>query len=135
MRKMLFIMFSLALTLSACRSGGAVTTINVTMIDFMFEPKEFTVPAGQEITVNAANNGAVAHQFTIFNLGTELGDKFGPEDEPNIYWKFDVGPGQSLSGTFTAPSDPGEYFITCGVSGHHEAGMNGKLIVVVDDRQ
>ena len=114
--------------LSAC-GGGTSTTINVTMTDFMFTPDRFTVPAGKEITLNATNNGAVAHEFIIFKLGTNVGDKFGLEDEPNIFWKVQVLPGESKSVTFTAPINPGNYYVTCGISGHHEAGMNANLIV------
>jgi uncharacterized cupredoxin-like copper-binding protein len=115
--------------LSAC-GGGISTTINVTMTDFMFTPDSFKVPAGKQITLNATNNGAVAHEFIIFKLGMNVGDKFGPEDEPNIFWKAQVLPGESKSITFTAPIDPGNYYVTCGISGHHEAGMNANLIVV-----
>ncbi|MEP0804673.1 MAG: cupredoxin domain-containing protein [Chloroflexota bacterium] len=120
---------AVALILSACGGAGPSTTINVTMTDFHFEPSEFTVPAGQEITLNATNNGAVEHEFVIFKLGTDAGEKFGDEDEENIYWEVEVMPGQSVTATFTAPSEPGEYYVTCGIEGHLEAGMIGKLIV------
>ncbi len=116
--------------LAACAAGGPSTTINVTMTDFKFEPMEFTVPAGQEITVNATNNGAVEHEFVIFKLGTDAGEKFDDEDEENIYWEVEVQSGQSVTATFTAPSEPGEYYVTCGIEGHLEAGMSAKLIVV-----
>lgn len=124
---------AVVLVLSACGGGGPSTTINVTMTDFHFEPAEFTVPAGQEITINATNNGAVEHEFVIFKLGTDAGEKFGDEDEENIYWEVEVQPGQSVSAVFTAPSEPGEYFVTCGIEGHLEAGMNGKLTVVAGE--
>ena len=123
----------LSLALSSCGAGGPSTTINVTMTDFHFEPMEFTVPAGQEITVNATNNGAVEHEFVIFKLGTDAGDKFGDEDEDNILWEVEVLPGQSTTETFTAPVEPGEYYVTCGIEGHLEAGMNAKLKVVADE--
>lgn len=129
MKKFLFVLLGLTLFLSACGAGGPTTTIKVTMTDFHFEPAQFTVPAGQEITVNATNNGAVEHEFVIFKLGTDAGVKFGDEDEDNIYWEVEVQPGQSVSVTFTAPSEPGEYYVTCGIEGHLEAGMSGKLIV------
>ncbi|NWG35601.1 MAG: cupredoxin domain-containing protein [Chloroflexi bacterium] len=122
-----------ALILAACGGGGSSTTINVTMTDFHFEPMEFTVPAGEEITVNAVNNGAVEHEFVIFKLGTDAGEKFGDEDEENIYWEVEVMPGQSVTTTFTAPTEPGEYYVTCGIEGHLEAGMNAKLTVVAGD--
>ena len=124
------VIFVLSLILSACGANGPSSTINVTMTDFHFEPMEFTIPAGQEITLNATNNGAVQHEFVIFNLGTSAGDKFGPEDEGNIYWEVEVDPGGSVTETFTAPTEPGEYSITCGIEGHLEAGMSAKLTVV-----
>ena len=127
------VVFGLSLILSACGGGGPSSTINVTMTDFHFEPAAFTVPAGQEITVNATNNGAVEHEFVIFKLGTTAGEKFGDEDEENIYWEVEVLPGQSATETFTAPTEPGEYSLTCGIEGHLEAGMNGKLIVVAGE--
>ncbi len=133
MRKYLIptcLIFILSLALSSCGAGGPSTTINITMTDFHFEPMEFTVPAGEEITVNATNNGAVEHEFVIFNFGTDAGEKFGDEDEENIYWEVEVLPGQSTSATFTAPTEPGEYYVTCGIEGHLEAGMNAKLTVV-----
>jgi len=121
------------LVLSSCGGGGPSTNINIVMTDFHFEPMVFTVPAGQEITVNATNNGAVEHEFVIFKLGTDAGDKFGDEDEENIYWEVEVMPGQSATETFTAPEEPGEYSITCGIEGHLEAGMNAKLTVVAGE--
>ena len=128
-KKFLILPLIILFVLSAC-GGGASATINVTMTDFMFTPDSFTVPAGKEITLNATNNGAVAHEFVIFKLGTTVGDKYGPEDEPNIFWKVQVLPGESKSVTFTAPTELGNYYVTCGILGHHEAGMNAKLIVV-----
>ena len=124
------VIFLLSLALSSCGAGGPSTTINISMTDFKFEPMEFTVPAGQEITVNATNNGAVEHEFVIFNFGQTAGEKFGDEDEENIYWEVEVQPGQSTSASFTAPTEPGEYYVTCGIEGHLEAGMIGKLTVV-----
>lgn len=127
---LVLVLLGLSLVLTACGGGGASTDISVTMTDFKFEPTEFTVPAGQEITVNATNNGAVLHEFVIFNLGTDAGEKFGDEDEGNIYWEVEVDPGTTKTETFTAPTEPGEYYVTCGIEGHLEAGMNGKMIVV-----
>ena len=126
------VLFSLSLTLAACGSGAgsASTSINVTLTDFKFAPESFTVPAGQEITITAENKGAVEHEFVIFKLGTSAGDKFGPEDEDNIFWETEVMPGETKSDKFTAPTEPGEYYVTCGIAGHLEAGMSGKLTVV-----
>ena len=122
---------SLSFILPAC--GSASTTIDLTISDYHFEPDTFTIPAGEEITVNIDNEGFVSHQFVIFKLGTDVGKKIGPEDQDKIYWRFEVSPGHWDSATFTAPSESGEYFITCGIYGHLEAGMYGSLLVVDTD--
>jgi len=127
------LVLGLSFVLSACGGGGPSTTMDVTMTDFHFEPMDFTVPAGQTITVNATNNGAVEHEFVIFNKGLDAGEKFGPEDEDNIFWEVEVFPGETSTATFTAPTEPGEYYVTCGIEGHLEAGMTAKLTVVASE--
>ena len=133
MKKSLFVvsvMFVMMFVLSACGGAGASTTIDVTFAEFTFTPAEFTIPAGQEITINTVNNGAVIHEFVIMKLGETVGDDFGDEDEGNIYWEVETEPGQSGTTTFVAPTEPGEYQLVCGTEGHYVAGMIGKLTVV-----
>ncbi len=130
MKKILLVLFVMMFVLSACGGSGASTTIDVVFAEFTFTPAEFTVPAGQEITINTQNNGAVIHEFVIMNFGQTIGDNFGDEDEGNIYWEVETEPGQSGSTTFTAPSEPGEYQVVCGTEGHFMSGMVGKLTVV-----
>ena len=125
----LAVVLSAAIALSAC-SGGPSTNINITMTDFQFVPNIFTVPAGQEITIQATNNGAVVHDFVLMRYGTTVGDKYDEEDLPNVYWKIELQPGTSTAATFTAPTEPGEYQVVCATKGHFEAGMIAKLIVV-----
>jgi len=125
------IVLSLMFVLTACGGGGgASTTIDVTFAEFTFTPAEFTIPAGQEITINAKNDGAVEHEFVIMNLGQTVGDDFGDEDEGNIYWEVEAEGGESVTATFTAPTEPGVYQVVCGTEGHFVAGMVGKLTVV-----
>ena len=125
------IVLSLMFVLTACGGGGgASTTIDVTFAEFTFTPAEFTIPAGQEITVNAKNDGAVEHEFVIMNLGQTVGDDFGDEDEGNIYWEVEAEGGKSVTATLTAPTEPGVYQVVCGTEGHFMAGMVGKLTVV-----
>lgn len=127
----LALLTTLALALSACGASSAASTdIKVVFTDFHFTPDSFTIPAGKEITLTATNNGAVEHEFVIFKLGSNAGDAFGPDDEGNIYWEVQTLPGESKTVTFTAPAEPGEYYLVCGIPGHLEAGMSGKLIVV-----
>ena len=132
MKKLLFVLFFVMTFILSAFGGGAgpSTPIDVTFLEFSFTPSSFTVPAGQEITINASNNGAVVHEFVIMKLGQTVGDDFGDEDEGNIYWEIEAEPGKSVTATFTAPSEPGEYQVVCGTKGHYMAGMVGKLIVM-----
>jgi uncharacterized cupredoxin-like copper-binding protein len=101
------------------------------MTDFEFAPNVFTVPAGQEISFDAHNNGAVAHSFVIMQLGHEVHEHFTPADRANIFWEQpEVAPGESAQASFVAPGQPGTYQVVCSNSGHYEAGMLAKIVVV-----
>lgn len=134
MKKVLFFVLAvLAFTLTAC--GGAAAPaysnkIDVTLNEFMFEPTDFAIPAGQEITLAAKNDGKVAHEFVIIKLGQEVTVPFDADDEDKVFWEHEVEPGATETITFTAPTEPGQYTVVCGISGHLEAGMTGKLVVV-----
>jgi uncharacterized cupredoxin-like copper-binding protein len=121
-----------SLMLAACggSSSSPSTTIDVTMTDFQFQPSQFTVPAGREITFKSSNNGGVVHNFVIMKLGTTAGDFFDQEDVPNVYWQVELQPGGSIDTTFTAPPEPGEYEVVCKTEGHILSGMTAKLTVV-----
>jgi len=125
-----FLLTLCALALAACQSGGASNKINVEMTDFAFTPNHFTVPAGEEITVNIAHHGTVVHEFIIMKAGIDVGQTFDEEDKPNVYSFIEVPPGHSQSFTFTAPTQPGNYQIVCGIAGHVESGMTANLTVV-----
>ena len=126
----LLVVLSLALASCGGGGGGASKDIRVTMTDFKFAPDKFTVPAGQQISLSATNNGAITHDFIIMKLGTQVGDHYSSANEPEVYWKIEVPAGQSVKETFTAPADLGEYQVLCGIPGHYEAGMVAKLVVV-----
>jgi len=134
MKKYLFILLlGLSLLLSACGTASPSTNISVTMTDFQFTPNSFVVPAGEEITLNTNNTGAVVHNFVIMKLGQTAGDKFDDADIPNIYWEIELQPGGSESVTFTAPTEPGDYQVVCRTAGHIESGMTGTLTVAAGE--
>lgn len=121
----------LLVMLTSCGgAGGASNTIDVRMTDFQYQPNQFTVPAGQEISFKSSNNGAVVHNFVIMKLGTNAGDFFDEEDIPNVYWEVELQPGGSTETSFTAPTEPGTYEVVCRTEGHIISGMTAKLIVV-----
>ena len=120
-----------SLLLASCGGAGGVTTnIDVKMTDFQFQPSQFTVPTGQEITITSTNNGAVVHNFVIMKLGTSAGPMFDDEDVPNVYWEVELLPGADTNTSFTAPTEPGDYEVVCRTEGHIASGMIGKLTVV-----
>src|SRR4030095_6061902 len=119
MKKIFSITFLLfALVLSACAPSKPSNKINVDMTDFAFTPNQYTVPAGQVITLHVQHDGTVEHDFIIMKYDTSVGEHFNEEDQPNIYWQIKVQPGESETITFTAPDQPGTYQIVCGMPGH-----------------
>ncbi len=120
----------LTLMLTSCGNSGPSTKLNVTMTDFKYDSMNYSVPAGQEITMKIKNEGAVEHEFVIMKPGLTVGENFGPEDEDNIYWEVEVAPGETKTVTFTAPGDAGDYQVVCGTEGHFMAGMQSNLTVV-----
>ena len=129
-KKSLVFLLMLALwALSACGTSGPSTKFSFTMTDFAFDPSEFTVPAGKEITIHVTHHGTMEHDFIIMKYATDAGEKYDEEDKVNVFWEVDLQPGESETVSFTAPEQPGTYQIICGMPGHLQSGMIGKLIV------
>lgn len=109
----------MVVVMAACGSGGGGggssggLTVNVEGSEFAYKPPEITAKPGQRVTVNFKNTGSVEHTFVL--------------KDPTF--KLTAQPGQTVSGTFTAPAAAGTYEIHCDIAGHTEAGMVGKLVV------
>jgi plastocyanin len=135
-------MFVFALLLAACGSDQVTgnvmatttvptivsVTLNITMTDDSYDSATYTVPAGATVTVNLANQGAAPHTLDILKKGEQL-SIYKAEDEDKILWELAALAGETKSGTFTAPTEPGEYQIICRVPGHLVVGMSATLIV------
>ena len=122
------LVLALSLALTACGPGG--TTLKVTATDTGYDSTTYTVPAGAQVTLILTNKGAVVHEFAILKLGEQVSLPFSEDDEAKIYWELDgVEPDQTKTDTFTAPTEPGEYVVICGIPGHIELGMSATLIV------
>ncbi len=119
-----------ALILASCSSGPS-KSVHVIMTDFQFTPSTYTVPAGQPISIQLTNNGAATHSFIIMKAGLHVQGHFTDADKSSVYWEEAAVPaGQSITATFTAPDQPGNYQVVCGVPGHFESGMVATLVVV-----
>jgi uncharacterized cupredoxin-like copper-binding protein len=121
-----------AFVLAGCAGNpqsAAPTQLTIDMVEFMFNPQTVRVPAGGQVEITLTNSGALEHEWVIMNQGYQATEPFNDDDEANIYWEAEVEPGGSLTATFTAPSEPGEYQVICGIAGHMEAGMVGTLVV------
>jgi plastocyanin len=123
---------ALALVLSGCGSDGPSTSINATMREFEFSPTEWTVAAGETITVELTNDGSVDHEWVILRPGVRITSEADlPDTEEEllanfVYWEDEVGVGETKTVTFTAPA-AGTYQIICAIETHFNAGMEGEL--------
>lgn len=115
----------LAVAISACGGGGASTEIDVETKEFAFSPTSWEVAAGEEITVNLKNEGAVLHEWVIVKPGSEITseDQF---TEDVVLWEAEAEAGESLTAAMDA-LEAGEYQIICAIEAHFEAGMKGTL--------
>jgi uncharacterized cupredoxin-like copper-binding protein len=116
--------------LTACSSGPQSINQSVTMNEFTFDPAQISVPAGSQVNLTLVNDGTLEHEFVIIKQGTQVSVPFNEDQsEDLIYWENEVEAGESETETFTAPQEPGEYQVICGIAGHLEQGMEGTLTV------
>lgn len=124
----IILVLALSVILTACGSNKA--TLNVIATDKGYDSTTYTVPAGAEVKLNLTNNDSTEHEFAILKKGEHVIPPFGDKDENKILWELDgVESGTTKSGTFTAPTEPGEYDVICGLPGHIERGMTATLVV------
>jgi uncharacterized cupredoxin-like copper-binding protein len=127
---------AMVLLLAGCSTDTTVeatTQLSVEGTDRLaFEPTEFAVPAGEEVTLRLTAGEAVGHDFVV--EGAEAQGAAGDQsDEGGAVAAGDLAvahadPGQTVTGTFTIDR-PGTYEVYCSIPGHREAGMAGILTV------
>ncbi len=125
----------LAMVTAACDSGGdASTSLDVTASDFQFSPNSWTVPAGEEITIDITNEGSVLHEWVLLQPGVNIETEADlPETEEElladfVYVEDEVEAGATKTLTFDAPA-AGTYQVICAIETHFDAGMEGTLTV------
>lgn len=110
-----------------------------------FSVNEFTVAAGEEVTVTLVNVGTLpketfGHNLVILTAGSDLeafateamgnaGNEYLPTDMSNVLAHTALlGPDEEDTITFTAPTEPGQYEFLCTFPGHYGT-MRGVMIV------
>ena len=117
-------LLALAALLAAACGGGttdsgqtpAPATFDISLADSPsgggsaaeFQPKEFTVAAGQKVTFNIANAGQAVHTMRIAGRDNEYGTGDDAVVEP-----YTVYASQRGVLTWTAPKEPGTYNFRC----------------------
>ena len=126
----------LSLVIGACADGDAASTsLEVTTTDFQFSPDSWTVPAGEEISIEITNDGSVLHEWVLMQPGVNIESEADlPDTEEELLAEFvyvedEVEAGAEKTLTFTAP-DAGTYQVICAIESHFDAGMEGTLTVV-----
>jgi uncharacterized cupredoxin-like copper-binding protein len=124
----------LALLALACSggAGAASTELTATVREFQFTPSTWTVPAGEEISIEITNQGTVLHEWVLLQEGVTITSEADlPETEEELLADFvnveeEIEPGETKTLTFQAPP-AGTYQIICAIEEHFDAGMEGTL--------
>lgn len=110
-----------------------------------FSVKEFTVAAGEEVTITLKSVGTLpketfGHNIVFLAMGTDLvafatgamaaaDNEYMPADMSAVLGHSRLlGPGEEDTFSFTAPSAPGQYEFLCTFPGHYGT-MRGVMIV------
>jgi azurin len=120
-----------------------VRTTGETMQDMAFDTDMIIVSPGARVHVtliNEAESAAMEHNIVFIKAGTaqdimEKGlaagrdNDFIPKDHPDLFGYTPIAkPGETVEGTFTAPTEPGNYEFVCLYPGHIN-DMKGDFIV------
>jgi plastocyanin len=116
---------------SACGDDGGEssspsTDISATATDFEFDPTDWTVPTGEEFTIDFTNDGNVEHEWAVMKEPIESEADF---TEEGVLFEVEAIPaGDNTTEAFTV-ADAGEYQVVCAIETHFDAGMEGTLTV------
>lgn len=131
-------------TVSGCNKTPKEVKLDLASVGeaMQYDKKELTVPAGSKVTItfkNTATNAAMTHNFVLVQPG--MVDLVGaaaasvpaseghiPKHSAILFASPLTKPGETITFTFDAPKEPGNYEFLCTTPGHF-ALMRGKFIV------
>ena len=103
--------------------------------DFTFDPASVTITAGETVTFQVTNVGAIPHDFVLGDahmqdeheaeMAEMSGDDMAMHDEPNA---FVLEPGETKEMTWHM-TEGGEILFGCHQPGHYQAGMKGTVTI------
>lgn len=128
-----FLVLLLISIISACGGNEKEGNLRVMMGPYYFSPSELTVKAGSEVTLVLQNTETFQgepHDWVLMEAGYKAEAPFTEEDQKHSLTQMMVHPNQTETLTFTAPGEPGDYQVVCGIPDHLEFGMQGKLVVI-----
>ncbi len=110
----------------AAGGGGApATEQTVSASEFAFDPSDLNLAAGQEVTVQLDNGGAVEHNFTVLNAGEEITSEDQFSEDMVLAAVDNTAAGESNTASMTL--EPGTYQAICTIPGHFAAGMQATI--------
>jgi plastocyanin len=101
--------------------NGEEVTFDVSMKDNLFDPAEFTVPAGAKVTFNLTNDGAAIHNMRIAGEDGDYNTGDDAVSDPDL-----VSAGGTATLEWTAPNESGEILFQCDL---HPTDMVGTITV------
>jgi plastocyanin len=126
---------TLAIGLAACGGSSAPTEFVVTAEDNFYEqaftgqrPAEWTVAAGETLTMTFVNQGFFEHEFQVVRLGEEIGSMAEWDPSKSLYNTGAVAGGSQGDFQFSV-DEPGVYQVVCTIVNHFDSGMEGTLTV------
>ena len=146
----LFMVPVVAIAVADCSKSGEAEPKLVKIIgndEMKFDVTSFEVKPGQKVTVTLTSIGklpkeAMAHNWVLLEKGTDAAkliaagaahpetDYILADQATHVLFKTRMlGPGESDSITFTAPSQPAAYDYICTFPGHYTSGMKGVMTV------
>ncbi|NBC85076.1 MAG: hypothetical protein GVY25_02670 [Bacteroidetes bacterium] len=130
---------------SAATEAVSEVTIKPAGNQMKYEQEDFTVEAGSEVMLtfdNVSTSAAMKHNVVILTgTGEDMVQRVGtaalqaaeneyiPEDDAVLAATDLADPGETVTMTFTAPSEPGTYTYICTFPGHYMM-MQGTMTVV-----
>lgn len=140
---------AVGMVVTACGSGGGTASrspsggrsVLVEMSDFRFSPATISLKAGEPVTFQLRNAGALEHEFMagrqptpgsgyaqdwlkMAGANTASGHGMGHGGAG-----MRVAPSTGTALSLTVPAEKGVYEFGCFIPGHYEAGMKGTLVV------